>query len=124
MGPGRNVPCALIVRHSLVLLGLAWLVPRPVAGQESLGTIRGVVRGAQDGISLQGVSVVVRGTGLATVTASQGRYAITRVPAGVRRLLLTLLAIATLEISLANIFPIFPTGKHVRIASFAIYEIR
>src|SRR5438309_22908 len=86
MGPGRNVPCALIVRHSLVLLGLAWLVPRPVAGQESLGTIRGVVRGAQDGISLQGVSVVVRGTGLATVTASQGRYAITRVPAGVQTL--------------------------------------
>jgi iron complex outermembrane receptor protein len=43
-----------------------------------------MVTRAEDGASLFGVSVVVPGTGLATITAPSGRYHVIGIPAGVR----------------------------------------
>src|SRR5438477_10771008 len=79
-GPGSRLS---LVRRALVALCVAWLVPRPAAAQQAgLGAIHGVVRGAQDGLPIQRVSVRVKGSGLGASTAPDGRYTLTRVSAG------------------------------------------
>ena len=51
---------------------------------QGTGTVSGQVTQAGDGAALAGVSVIVSGTGLATVTGNDGRYTLRRVPAGAR----------------------------------------
>ncbi len=62
-----------------VLMGL--LVPRTVLAQET-GVVQGTVTQAEDGSALRGVLVSVEGTGSSAVTDRDGRYTLSRVPAG------------------------------------------
>ncbi|MEK6769859.1 MAG: TonB-dependent receptor [Gemmatimonadota bacterium] len=57
-------------------------LPAPAAAQEATGSVRGVVRRADDRRPIRGITVAVRSTGLKTVTDAEGRFAIFRVPAG------------------------------------------
>ena len=64
------------------LAALALLLPlRPAAGQET-GTVTGTVTRATEGGQLSSVSVTVAGTGQSTVTGTDGKYTLRRVPAG------------------------------------------
>ena len=67
---------------SLALASFAFLlVPGMVAAQET-GTVAGRVTRAADGGELSSVSVSIPGIGLSTVTGTDGRYTLRRVPAG------------------------------------------
>jgi len=61
--------------------------PAPVSAQ-SVGTIRGRVTRRDDGRPLRGVAVSVQGTHIATLTRTNGRYVLFRVPEGRHTVLL------------------------------------
>ncbi len=63
-------------------LSAALLNGSPLAAQESVGTVSGVVVSAWDGTALSSVAVTVRGTTLATQTGADGRYELKNVPTG------------------------------------------
>jgi TonB-linked SusC/RagA family outer membrane protein len=66
---------------AVVLLLTAFGAPRNLAAQEP-GAIRGTVTDAQTGEAISGAQVMIRGTGLGTITNNEGRYLLTRVPSG------------------------------------------
>ena len=68
----------LLLATSLLLLSL---IPRFASAQET-GTVTGTVTRAGEGSALPSVSVTVKGTGLSTITAPDGKYTLRRVPAG------------------------------------------
>ena len=70
----RGLPLAT----SLVVLSL---VPRSASAQET-GTVTGTVTRAGEGSPLPSVSVTVQSTGQSTVTRTDGKYTLRRVPAG------------------------------------------
>ena len=72
--------CRRLVRLSLALP--MFLVPVAVAGAQDVGTVTGTVTRAADGAALSSVSVFVEGVGISTVTNTDGRYTLRRVPAG------------------------------------------
>ncbi|HEX9886150.1 MAG TPA: TonB-dependent receptor [Longimicrobiales bacterium] len=66
---------------SLAILGLLVVgMPRPVTAQ--VRTVSGTVTDAQSGAPIAGAQVVIRDTGIGTVTNDQGRYRLTSVPEG------------------------------------------
>jgi len=67
----------LLLAASLVLS----LVPRSASAQET-GTVTGTVTRAGEGSALPSVSVTVQSTGQSTVTGTDGKYTLRRVPAG------------------------------------------
>jgi len=68
----------LVLAASLVLLSL---IPRSASAQET-GTVTGTVTRAGEGSALPSVSVTVQSTGQSTVTGTDGKYTLRRVPAG------------------------------------------
>jgi outer membrane receptor for ferrienterochelin and colicins len=68
----------LLLMGSLVLLSL---LPRSAAAQET-GTVTGTVTRTGEGSALAGVSVTVQSTQQSTVTGTDGKYTLRRVPAG------------------------------------------
>jgi iron complex outermembrane receptor protein len=54
----------------------------PHAAAQATGTVTGTVTRSEDGISLLGVSVLVRGTNLQTATNTKGVFTLERVPVG------------------------------------------
>lgn len=70
----RGLPLAT----SLVVLSL---IPRSASAQET-GTVTGTVTRAGEGSALPSVSVTVQSTGQSTVTGTDGKYTLRRVPAG------------------------------------------
>ena len=58
------------------------LAPIAIASAQDVGTVTGTVTRAADGAALSSVSVFVEGTGVSTVTNTDGRYTLRRVPAG------------------------------------------
>ena len=66
-----------------LLLGLS-----PVLDAQQTGTIVGQVTRERDGSPLASVNVSVEGTNLSTITGTDGRYTLQRVPAGPQTLLL------------------------------------
>ena len=76
--------------HSFVPLGAArtlllaalLLAAPALLDAQGTGTVSGRVTQAGDGAPLAGVSVTVRGTGIAAVTSNAGYYTLHRVPAG------------------------------------------
>ncbi|MDQ3136077.1 MAG: TonB-dependent receptor [Gemmatimonadota bacterium] len=82
----RNSPAVraplLSLCHSLVVL---CLVPIIAVAQET-GSVTGSVTRAGEGASLSSVNVSVEATGQATVTGTDGRYTLRRVPAGPQRI--------------------------------------
>ena len=67
-----------LLAGSLLLLAL---VPRSAGAQET-GTVTGTVTRAGEGTALPSVSVTVQTTGQSTVTGTDGKYTLRRVPAG------------------------------------------
>jgi outer membrane receptor protein involved in Fe transport len=78
-----------------MLAGLA----HPVAAQD-VGRIEGTVTRQDDGSPLGGVSVTVVGTGVSTVTGTDGAYTLPRVPEGPRQILFRWLGFQAQEMSL------------------------
>ena len=72
--------CRRLIRLALALPLL--LVPAAVANAQDVGTVTGTVTRAIDGAALSSVSVFVEGIGISTVTNTDGRYTLRRVPAG------------------------------------------
>ncbi len=70
------LPCVL----PLALVSLLFIA-RPVLAQET-GSVSGTVSRASDGQALSSVSVTVRSTGQSTVTGTDGKYTLRRVPTG------------------------------------------
>jgi len=78
-----------------VLLSL--LVPLSVRAQAT-GQVTGIVR-SSDGRPLSGVSVAIPGTSLGAITADNGRYTITNVPAGNHTIQTSIIGYADQELS-------------------------
>jgi outer membrane receptor for ferrienterochelin and colicins len=76
----RRNSSALLCALPLVLLAFL-LLNAPVFAQET-GTVTGRVTRAADGEALSSVSVTVQSTGQSTVTGTDGKYTLRRVPAG------------------------------------------
>ena len=72
------------LRGPLTLTVLATLLATPTAAQE-FGTIAGQVTRQGDDQPLSGVDVSVVGTGIRATTGTDGRYTLSRVPAGTHR---------------------------------------
>jgi outer membrane receptor protein involved in Fe transport len=68
----------LLLAASLVLLSL---IPHSAGAQET-GTVTGTVTRMGEGSALASVSVTVQSTGQSTVTGTDGKYTLRRVPAG------------------------------------------
>jgi TonB-dependent SusC/RagA subfamily outer membrane receptor len=69
------------------VLALAALLILPAAGQaQNAGTVTGQVTAADTGQPLAGVQVIVDGTTIGILTDQTGRYRLTSVPVGARRL--------------------------------------
>lgn len=75
----------------------AALVPQP--RQPLQGSIVGTVRDLSNGTALPGVSVIIVGTRIATVTGGDGGYALTPVPPGTHRVRARLLGYAPADTS-------------------------
>src|SRR6185436_12759292 len=73
-------------RALLLSLLAAAAIPLRLAAQET-GTIRGTVTRSDGGARLSGVTVEVRGTALSATTGVDGRFTLSRVPAGQQTLL-------------------------------------
>ncbi|MBI4502181.1 MAG: TonB-dependent receptor [Gemmatimonadetes bacterium] len=79
-----------MLRHRsavLIALVIASCVLGTRAVAQETGTIQGTITRADGGAKLSGVAVRVQGTGLETVTGTDGSYTLTRVPAGEQTLL-------------------------------------
>ena len=89
--------CPRWLRYSLVLLALPVLgtVTRAVA--QEFGTITGQVTRQGDNQALPGVDVAVVGTGIRATTGTDGRYTLSRVPAGTHRVAFRHLGYAPVE---------------------------
>lgn len=72
------------MRHTLVIAILLFVSARPAVAQT--GTVTGTIVDARDGTPLEKVAVRVHDTKLATLTTSDGRFQLERVPAGRREL--------------------------------------
>jgi len=81
-----GVRTAALARAALSTAALFLLFPVPGYAQET-GTVRGSVTRAETGGALAGVSVSIRGTGVAGVTGPDGSYQLERVPAGQQTIL-------------------------------------
>jgi iron complex outermembrane recepter protein len=75
-------PCPRSLFGSLALLVF---LAAPASAQET-GTVAGTVTRADGGETLSSVSVTVEATGQTTVTGTDGRYTLRRVPAGAQRI--------------------------------------
>ncbi|MEP7228211.1 MAG: carboxypeptidase-like regulatory domain-containing protein, partial [Gemmatimonadales bacterium] len=78
------MPQLLFASRGLFLaafLFLLSLVPRSAGAQET-GTVTGTVTRTGEGSALPSVSVTVQSTGQSTVTGTDGKYTLRRVPAG------------------------------------------
>ncbi len=87
----RNVRLASV---AMMTLTAGW-VSSAVA--QATGTVRGEVVRSGDSAPLGGVQISVRGTGLATATAANGRYVLQRVPAGTHTLVFRWVGYAPME---------------------------
>ncbi|HEY9505120.1 MAG TPA: carboxypeptidase-like regulatory domain-containing protein, partial [Gemmatimonadales bacterium] len=84
-------------RRLLLTLPLS-LAPITVAGAQAVGTVTGTVTRAADGGALSSVSVSVAGTGISTVTNTDGRYTLRRVPAGTQTIVFRWLGYAPSQV--------------------------
>lgn len=76
----RNVRLPSLLALAAVLVGGGTLAAQATA------TVRGTVTRAGDGVALAGVQITMHGSGLAAATNTQGRYVLSRVPAGAQTL--------------------------------------
>ncbi len=76
----RRISSARLYALPVLLIALL-LVASPVLAQET-GAVSGAVTRAADGQALSSVSVTVQSTGQSTVTGTDGRYTLRRVPVG------------------------------------------
>jgi len=81
----RRNSCAPLRSSSIsrlpVIVALFAILAGPAAAQE-IGTVTGTVTRAADGGALSSVSVTVPSIGLSTITGTNGRYTLRRVPVG------------------------------------------
>ena len=76
-------PRSYAFRVRLAFLALVMLLTLPgVAASQGTGVVSGRVTRAGETQALSGVSVSIQGTGLATITGTDGRYILRRVPLG------------------------------------------
>ena len=67
---------------ALSLAALLSSLPVAIANAQETGTVTGTVTRAADGGALSSVSVSVPAVGVSTITGTDGRYTLRRVPAG------------------------------------------
>ena len=78
-----------VLLHALISLCgslVLFLVPAGAAAAQETGTVAGTVTRAGEGGPLSSVSVTVAATGQSTVTGTDGKYTLRRVPAGQQRI--------------------------------------
>lgn len=80
----------------LVVPFILLLIPRNASAQET-GTVTGTVTRSGEGSALSSVSVTVKGTGLSTITAPDGKYTLRRVPAGPQTIVFRWLGYSPIE---------------------------
>lgn len=89
------------MRKSLQFVCMVFLVCLYSVVQAQERTITGKITSSDDGSSLPGVSVVVKGTTIGTVTDAEGNYSIS-VPASAQTLLFTFIGLKTQEVEIAG----------------------
>ena len=76
------VPNRLLQPLALSLAALLSFIPSAIATAQETGTVTGTVTRAADGGALSSVSVSVPAVGVSTITGTDGRYTLRRVPVG------------------------------------------
>ena len=85
-------------RIHLFLLALAIGV---IQGAAQVTTVRGIVTTEEDGESVIGASVIVKGTALGTVTDVNGRFELSGLPPSATRLLISYISLMAKEVAIA-----------------------
>lgn len=85
-------------RIHLFLLALAIGV---IQGAAQVTTVRGIVTTEEDGESVIGASVIVKGTSLGTVTDVNGRFELSGLPPSATRLLISYISLMAKEVAIA-----------------------
>ena len=85
-------------RIHLFLLALAIGV---IQGAAQVTTVRGIVATEEDGESVIGASVIVKGTSLGTVTDVNGRFELSGLPPSATRLLISYISLMAKEVAIA-----------------------
>jgi outer membrane receptor protein involved in Fe transport len=88
--------CRRLYRFLLVLP--LSLLPIAIANAQAVGMVTGTVTRAADGGALSSVSVSVAGTGISTITNTDGRYTLRRVPAGTQTIVFRWLGYAPSQV--------------------------
>lgn len=104
-----------------MMLALAVVASLGFAAQDAPGTVKGFVRDAGSGEGIVGAEVVLLGSGRSAITSEDGRYTITDVPGGDRRISARRLGFAPLEVDLS----VPPSGVvsvdfHLRVEAFQL----
>ncbi|MFW6039802.1 MAG: TonB-dependent receptor [Gemmatimonadota bacterium] len=107
-----------------MMLALAVVASLGFEVQDAPGTVQGFVRDAGSGEGIPGAEVVLVGSNRSAVTDRDGRYAITDVPGGERRIGAHRLGFAPLEVDLS----VPPSGVvsvdfHLRIEAFRLAPV-
>jgi hypothetical protein len=107
-----------------MMLALAVVASLGFAVQDAPGTVKGFVRDAASGKAIVGAEIVLAGSGRSTVTDEDGRYILTDVPGGERRIGARQVGFSPLEVALS----IPPSGVvavdfHLRIEAFQLAPV-
>jgi iron complex outermembrane receptor protein len=78
----RNSSAPLRTRARLAVAGLLFLAVPAIAAAQETGTVTGTVTRAVEGGALSSVSVAIPAIGLSTITGTDGKYTLRRVPVG------------------------------------------
>ena len=92
------VPNRLLQPLALFLAALLSFIPIAIAAAQETGTVTGTVTRAADGGALSSVSVSVPAVGVSTITGTDGRYTLRRVPVGSQTVVFRWLGYAPTEV--------------------------
>lgn len=99
------------MRKILLLLALISFVAMQAFAQR---TVTGTVTGADDGMSLPGVSVLVKGTNVRTITDLGGSFTVT-VPAEATTIIFEFMGMETQEVAISDVMNVVMKGSDVAI---------
>ncbi|HSM09580.1 MAG TPA: carboxypeptidase regulatory-like domain-containing protein [Gemmatimonadota bacterium] len=107
-----------------MMLALAIVAGLGFAVQDAPGTVQGFVRDAGSGEGIAGAEVVLVGSGRSTVTDQDGRYVITDIPGGERRIGARRLGFAPLEAHLSvPSSGVVSVDFHLRVEAFQLAPV-
>jgi TonB-linked SusC/RagA family outer membrane protein len=94
-----NLKQLFMKKRSVILIMLIFSMVGSSFAQER--TIKGTVTSAEDGLSLPGVNVVVKGTSIGAVTDAKGQYSIA-VPSDAQTLVFSFIGMQSQEVAIGN----------------------